>query len=227
MIMEKIKYNWESIKNKIEQAAFKSGRKASEVTLVAVSKTVDIETVRRAHSLGINDFGENRVNELLSKRESLPGINWHLIGRLQTNKVKDIVGRTTLIHSLDRWRLAQELDKRGLVLEQEVPVLIQLNISGEEQKAGFKPTELGEVLAAAEQFKALRIYGLMTMAPLDPDPERARPLFRELFQLRQKFIDRNYKNVNLKYLSMGMSQDYAVAIEEGANLVRIGSALFH
>ncbi len=225
--MEKIKYNWESIKNKIEQAAFKSGRKASEVTLVAVSKTVDIETVRRAHSLGINDFGENRVNELLSKRESLPGINWHLIGRLQTNKVKDIVGRTTLIHSLDRWRLAQELDKRGLVLEQEVPVLIQLNISGEEQKAGFKPTELGEVLAAAEQFKALRIYGLMTMAPLDPDPERARPLFRELFQLRQKFIDRNYKNVNLKYLSMGMSQDYAVAIEEGANLVRIGSALFH
>ncbi|ABI68268.1 YggS family pyridoxal phosphate-dependent enzyme [Syntrophomonas wolfei] len=225
--MEKIKNNWESIKNKIEQAAFKSGRKASEVTLVAVSKTVDIETVRRAHSLGINDFGENRVNELLSKRESLPGINWHLIGRLQTNKVKDIVGRTTLIHSLDRWRLAQELDKRGLVLEQEVPVLIQLNISGEEQKAGFKPTELGEVLAAAEQFKALRIYGLMTMAPLDPDPERARPLFRELFQLRQKFIDRNYKNVNLKYLSMGMSQDYAVAIEEGANLVRIGSALFH
>ena len=225
--MEKIKYNWESIKNKIEQAAFKSGRKASEVTLVAVSKTVDIETVRRAHSLGINDFGENRVNELLSKRESLPGINWHLIGRLQTNKVKDIVGRTTLIHSLDRWRLAQELDKRGLVLEQEVPVLIQLNISGEEQKAGFKPAELGEVLAAAEHFKALRIYGLMTMAPLDSDPERARPLFRELFQLRQRFIDRNYKNVNLKYLSMGMSQDYAVAIEEGANLVRIGSALFH
>ena len=225
--MEKIKYNWESIKNKIEQAAFKSGRKASEVTLVAVSKTVDIETVRRAHNLGINDFGENRVNELLSKRESLPGVNWHLIGRLQTNKVKDIVRKTTLIHSLDRWRLAQELDKRGLVLEQEVPVLIQLNISGEEQKAGFKPTELGEVLAAAEQFKALRIYGLMTMAPLDPDPERARPLFRELFQLRQKFIDRNYKNVNLKYLSMGMSQDYAVAIEEGANLVRIGSALFH
>lgn len=225
--MEKIKNNWESIKNKIEQAAFKSGRKASEVTLLAVSKTVDIETVRRARSLGINDFGENRVNELLSKRESLPGINWHLIGNLQTNKVKDIVGKTTLIHSLDRWRLAQELDKRGLALEQEVPVLIQLNISGEEQKAGFKPAELGEVLAAAEQFKALSIYGLMTMAPLDPDPESARPVFRELFQLRQKFIDRNYKNVNLKYLSMGMSQDYAVAIEEGANLVRLGSALFH
>ncbi|MDD2510621.1 MAG: YggS family pyridoxal phosphate-dependent enzyme [Syntrophomonas sp.] len=225
--MQKIKYNLEVIKNKIEQAAFKSGRKASEVTLVAVSKTVDIEAVKRAHNMGINDFGENRVNELLLKRESLPGLNWHLIGRLQTNKVKDIVGRTTLIHSLDRWKLAQELDKRGIVLGEEVPVLIQLNVSGEEQKAGFEPGELREVLAAAGQFKALRIYGLMTMAPLDSDPERARPIFRELFQLRQKFSDRNYRNVNLKYLSMGMSQDFAVAIEEGANLVRIGSALFH
>ncbi len=226
MATEKIKTNWENIKKNIERAAFISGRTAEEVTLVAVSKTVDIEKVRQVHNLGINDFGENRVNELLSKREALPDVNWHLIGRLQTNKVKDIAGKVALIHSLDRWRLAQELEKRGGLLGQKLPVLIQLNISGEEQKAGFKPTELEEVLGAAEKFNNLRIYGLMTMAPMDPDPEKARPVFKELYRLRQKYMARDYKNVELKVLSMGMSQDYVVAIEEGANLVRIGSALF-
>ncbi|MEN6327518.1 MAG: YggS family pyridoxal phosphate-dependent enzyme [Syntrophomonas sp.] len=224
--MQNLKTNLQIIKQNIERAALRSGRTASEITLVAVSKTVDIDMVNLAREMGINNFGENRVAELARKREAIPAVNWHMIGRLQTNKVKDIVGKACLIHSLDRWNLAEELDKRGGIIGEPVPVLLQINIAGEEQKAGIAPGEVEDFLEASSRLSWLRILGFMTIAPLFEEGEASRPIFRELFQLKKIFSDKNYKNVDLHYLSMGMSQDYEVAIEEGANIVRVGSAIF-
>lgn len=219
--------NLKIIKERIGRAAVRSGRIPSDITLVAVSKTVDSETVRRAYEMGVTDFGENRVQQLHSKADQLPQARWHFIGRLQTNKAKDVVGRAVLIHSLDRWNLAEELDKRGQRQENEVPCLLQVNIAGEEQKAGVEPDEVETFLDSVGQFKALRIYGLMTMAPLLDDSEKARPVFKKLYQIKEKLSKNRYNNVELRYLSMGMSQDFEIAIEEGANIVRIGSSIFH
>jgi pyridoxal phosphate enzyme (YggS family) len=219
--------NLKIIKERIGRAAVRSGRIPSDITLVAVSKTVDSETVRRAYEMGVTDFGENRVQQLHSKADQLPQARWHFIGRLQTNKAKDVVGRAVLIHSLDRWNLAEELDKRGQRQETEVPCLLQVNIAGEEQKAGVEPDEVETFLDSVGQFKALRIYGLMTMAPLLDDNEKARPVFKKLYQIKEKLSKNRYNNVELRYLSMGMSQDFEIAIEEGANIVRIGSSIFH
>jgi pyridoxal phosphate enzyme (YggS family) len=149
-----------------------------------------------------------------------------MIGRLQTNKVKEIVGRVCLIHSLDRWNLAEEINKRGLLLGKKVPVLLEVNIAGEEQKAGVKPHDIESILDSAGQLEAIKICGLMTVAPFFEDPEQTRPVFGELRQLKEQFSKKKYKNVALKHLSMGMTQDFEVAIEEGATIVRIGSAFF-
>lgn len=221
-----IQENLTEVRNKIQQAALKSGRNYEDVTLVAVSKTVDIEAVRTAYSLGIRDFGENRVQELRKKQAALPEARWHMIGRLQTNKVKDVVGQAALIHSLDRWNLAEELDRRASLVGVTVPVLLQVNISGEEQKAGFDPGELDNFFASADQLQAVKILGFMTMAPLSYEAEKARPIFKELNHLYRLYSRKTYPNTQLQYLSMGMSQDFEVAIEEGANLVRIGTAIF-
>lgn len=214
------------VKNRIAAAAARSGRSASDITLVAVSKTVASETVRRAYELGVTDFGENRVQEFNCKMGELPQAHWHLIGRLQTNKVKDVVGKAALIHSLDRWNLAEALNKRGLQQGVTVPCLLQINIAGEEQKAGIEPDEVEIYLESLGQLEALRIEGLMTMAPLLDEGEKARPVFKELYHIKEIMSKNRYNNVNLHYLSMGMSQDYEVAIEEGANIVRVGSAIF-
>lgn len=211
---------------RIERAAQKTGRSGEDITLVAVSKTVDIATVRKAYDLNIHNFGENRVQEFTRKINSLPEARWHLIGRLQTNKVKDVVGRAYLIHSVDRWDLALAINKRGQFLDIQVPILLEINISGEESKAGLQAKEVDEFLQSAGELTNIQILGLMTMAVQDSDPEVSRPIFRELAWLRESLAHKRYPNVDLKYLSMGMSQDYEIAIEEGANIVRIGSALF-
>lgn len=216
-----------NVRERIEKACLRAGRNPQDVTLVAVSKTVDIETVKRAYELGVTHFGENRVQELKSKIPLLPQANWHMIGRLQTNKVKDVVGKVVLIHSLDRWHLAEEIDKRAKMLNINVSTLLQINVAGEEQKAGISPDDVEYFLGSIGQLANIRILGFMTMAPLLDDPEEARPVFRELAHLKQKFSKKDYPNVELKYLSMGMSQDFEVAIEEGANIVRIGSSIFH
>ena len=160
------------------------------------------------------------------KADALPGVRWHMIGRLQTNKVKDVVGRTVLIHSLDRWRLAEALNKRAAFAGIEVPALLQVNIAGEEQKAGLDPADVKSFLESVGQLENLRIYGLMTIAPYTEVPEETRPVFRQLWELRETLRIRDYANVELRYLSMGMSNDFEIAIEEGANLVRVGTALF-
>lgn len=221
-----IKENFQSINQRIARAAHQSGRQASDITLVAVSKTVSIDKINQTHKLGINDFGENRVKELLQKADQIPAVNWHMIGRLQTNKVKEIIGKVKMIHSLDRWNLIEEIEKRGQSAGVKVPALLEINISQEEQKAGFSSGEVKEVLEAAAYFKSLEIRGFMTMAPLSDDPETSRPVFRELAELKRKFEKNQYNNVRLDYLSMGMSGDFEVAIQEGANIVRIGTALF-
>ncbi len=221
-----LKQNIEGIQARIEKAAARSGRKASDIILLAVSKTVDTDMIRQAYDLGLRHFGENRVQELQRKIMSLPEAHWHMIGRLQTNKVKDLVDKVQLIHSLDRWRLAEEMDKRGQQAGLEVPALIEVNISGEKQKAGFAINEVELLLEEAARFKSLRIYGFMTMAPLTGDAELSRPIFRELAHMKKRLERNTYANVELKYLSMGMSDDFEVAIEEGTNIVRIGTALF-
>lgn len=214
------------IRQRIDQAACRSGRSPREITLVAVSKMADDREVRLAYELGVRDFGENRVQELVRKMRILPEARWHMIGRLQTNKVKDLVGRAYLIHSLDRWSLAKEIDYRAGQVGIKVPVLVQVNVSEEASKTGLALEEVRDFLMAIEDLPSIQVKGLMTMAALHSDAQASRPVFRKLAELRSTLLEDSFKNVQLDYLSMGMSQDFEVAIEEGANIVRIGSALF-
>jgi len=224
--VQELKQRIADIQKRIDQAARKSGRAGQDIRLIAVSKTVDIDQAQAVFDIGIRDFGENRSQELKRKLEAIPQANWHMIGRLQTNKVKDVVGKACLIHSMDSWHLAQELNHRGQYLQIEVPVLLQVNISGEEQKTGLEASDVKEFLDSVGELAALRVYGLMTMAPLSSVGEESRPVFAELANIQAQLKDKSYRNVDLQYLSMGMSQDYEVAIEEGSNMVRIGSAIF-
>ncbi len=215
-----------TINHNIEQAALRSGRTLADIMLVAVSKTVDIEIAKKAHQLGIDNFGENRTREFVFKQQGLPEAKWHFIGHLQTNKIRDVIGRTHLIHSLDRWRLAEEINKASRAIGQKTGVLLQVNISGEKRKYGLKPDEVENFLADARQLEMISIKGFMTMAPLDAGEEEIRGIFREMARIRKTMLKLDFKHCDLKYVSMGMSQDYEIAIEEGANIVRIGSSLF-
>ncbi|MGI6413826.1 MAG: YggS family pyridoxal phosphate-dependent enzyme [Syntrophomonadaceae bacterium] len=221
-----IKANLQRIEKRVAEAAYRSGRHPDDVTLVAVSKTVYIPEIKDTINCGILDFGENRVQDLIRKIKCIPQARWHMIGRLQSNKVKDIVGKVVLIHSLDRWKLAETINSRGQHLGITVPTLLQVNISGEVQKTGVDPSDVESYLDSIGQLRSIKVCGFMTMAPQSEDPEQARPVFRQLFELREKLKGRRFTNVELKYLSMGMSRDFEVAIEEGANIVRIGSAIF-
>ncbi|GAW30989.1 YggS family pyridoxal phosphate-dependent enzyme [Carboxydocella sp. JDF658] len=214
-----IAVNLARVREEIRTAALRAGRRPEEITLVAVSKTVPPEGIQAALAAGVTDLGENRVQELLAKQPELPpGLRWHLIGTLQTNKVKYIIDRIHLLHSLDRWELAREISKRasarGLILK----ALIQVNVSGEETKHGLAPGDVPVFFREVQELPGLQIEGLMTMAPFVADAEQARPYFRQLRELARE--------LGLKHLSMGMSNDYQVAIEEGATLVRIGSDIF-
>ena len=224
--MEDIRQRLNQIRQNIGRAARHSGRTEKDIILVAVSKTVGPDAVMAAYDMGVTDFGENRVQELIRKSSHLPEARWHFIGRLQTNKVKDVVGRTCLIHSLDRWTLAEEINKRAIRMGIRIPALVQVNITGEGSKTGLDPGEVPAFLQSADQLPALQIMGLMTIAQEDPDPEASRPVFRELARLRRRMAANSPAYVHRGCLSMGMSQDYQVAIEEGADIVRIGSALF-
>jgi pyridoxal phosphate enzyme (YggS family) len=223
--IEYLTRNINQIRQKIEAAALVSGRKASEITLVAVTKKVDYDVAKACYDVGLKDLGENRVQELQRKLPHIPEANWHLIGRLQTNKVKDIVGKVSLIHSLDRWNLAEEINKRYQQAGLIAPVLLQVNISGEQQKAGVDPREVNSFLDSIGQLTAIRVQGLMTIAPEVDNAEETRPIFRELYQMK-KAIGNKFEHVRMDFLSMGMSQDYEIAIQEGSNMVRIGSAIF-
>jgi len=217
--------NLESVRRRIALAAARSGRRPEDVRLVAVTKTVGLEEVRALHDLGHRDMGENRPQELLRKQDALSSldIRWHMIGHLQTNKANKLVGRVALFHSLDSTRLGEALERAAARAGTFVEALVQVNVSREPTKGGFAPEELDAALDTLTRLEHVRITGLMTMAPMVEDPERTRPIFRALRQIRDAHLARV---PGLVHLSMGMTQDFEVAIEEGADIVRIGTAIF-
>lgn len=215
--------NFQTVQQRIRAAALRSGRNPAEVKLVIVTKTVPVERIVPIINAGGNSLGENRVQELELKQAKLPQAEWHLIGHLQTNKAKNVIGNTALIHSLNRWSLAKTLSRLAVNQGLKANVLVQVNISGEESKHGLAPAEVEDFMAAAAELEGLNITGLMTMAPYVNNPEEVRPIFKELYQMRQRL---QVKWPNVKYLSMGMSNDFEVAVEEGADIVRVGSAIF-
>ncbi len=222
-----IRKNYENIMARVREAAKRSGRDPGEIKVIAVSKTVTADRVKAAFDAGLADFGENRVQELCDKTDILDiGCNWHLIGHLQTNKVKYIADRVSMIHSLDSIELAVEIQKRAQKAGRRMDVLVQVNVAGEESKFGIKPEETLNFVKAAAELENIRIKGLMTIAPMAENPENIRWVFANLRKLLIDIRKENIDNIDMDYLSMGMSNDFEVAIEEGSNMVRIGTALF-
>lgn len=218
--------NIREILGNIEAAQQRSPRAAQQVHLLAVSKTKPIEAVREAWAAGQTWFGENRVQELVPKQEALSDAQWHLIGHLQTNKVKYIIGKTALIHSLDNMGLADEIEKRSAAKGVITDCLVQVNIAEEEQKSGLFVPELDSFIDAMAERPHIRIMGLMTIGPVVEDPEDIRPVFAELRRLFERQKARELPFAQMQWLSMGMSHDYHIAVEEGANIVRVGSSIF-
>ena len=216
----------EEVLERIEKACSRAGRDPKEVRLLGASKTVPAKKIRRFYECGLRTFGENRAQEFLKKYEELSdlAIDWHFIGRLQTNKVKYLIGKVSLIHSLDREPLADEIDKRagkaGVIQE----VLIEVNVGGEETKGGVEPESLKALFEYALSKDNVRVLGLMAIPPYLEDPEKVRPFFARLRELRDE-LEREF-GAELPHLSMGMSHDFEVAIEEGATIVRVGTLLF-
>ena len=222
-----VKENLENVEKNIKLACEKSGRDLKDVTLIAVSKTKPNELVMEAYETGIRDFGENKVQELVRKCEELPkDIRWHMIGHLQTNKVKQLLGNTVLIHSIDSIRLADTIDTEARKKNIHVDGLLEINVAKEASKYGFVEEELEEVLPLFGRYKNLHIRGLMTIAPNVDDAEDNRKIFKKLKKLSVDISEKNYDNIEVKFLSMGMTGDYMVALEEGANFVRVGTGIF-
>lgn len=212
---------------RIHAACRRAGRNPDEVTLICVSKTKPAEMLQEVYDCGPRDFGENKVQEMCGKMEALaPDIRWHMIGHLQTNKVKYIVGKTALIHSVDSLHLLEEIEKQSAKKEIVTPVLIEVNIAEEESKFGIRREETLSLVKSAAKLLHIRIRGLMTIAPFAKDPEENRPYFRQIRQLSVDIAGENIDNVSMECLSMGMTGDYEVAIEEGATMVRVGTGIF-
>ncbi|MGC8839194.1 MAG: YggS family pyridoxal phosphate-dependent enzyme [Anaerolineae bacterium] len=226
MDAETLERNLRQVRERIARAAERVGRDPAEVTLVAVTKTVPVEVIRLAYGMGLRDFGENRVEEALPKARALPSdVRWHCIGHVQRRKARLAVELSYLVHSVDSVRLAQRLQRFCEEQGRDLPILLEVNISGEETKYGFRPEEVAAAVPEIAACHRLRIQGLMTIAPLVADPEEARPCFRALRTLRDALAAR-YPDLDWRHLSMGMTGDFEVAVEEGATLVRIGQALF-
>ena len=221
--MDYIERNIADIRARVAAAAIRSGRTPEEVTIVAVSKFVEADKIRRAMELGLDILAENRVQEMNSKFDALPGAQWHIIGHLQTNKVKYAVGRAALIHSVDSLRLLEEIDRQAEKLGIIQEILLEMNISGEESKYGLTNEEFRYIINKLEEFPSVRLRGIMTMAPNYEDKELCRPVFRRAKEIFDELRD---KNKDISVLSMGMSGDFEIAVEEGATHVRIGSAIF-
>jgi PLP dependent protein len=219
------------VQESLERSARKSGRNPEEITLMAVSKTFPPERIREAYVAGMRLFGENRVQEFAEKADALrdlPDAEWHLIGHLQTNKAMKAAELFSAVDSVDSLRLAEKLNTIAEKLGKKLGVLVEINVGGEEAKSGVAPdsSELDEILVAAPKLSHLRFQGLMTVPPFTDDPEGARPYFRKLRALRDKIAARKLPAINMDVLSMGMSHDFEVAIEEGSTCVRVGSAIF-
>ena len=222
-----LKENLANVEKNIEQACKNAGRSRDEVTLIAVSKTKPVEMLQEIYDENIRDFGENKVQELCSKMEQLPSdIRWHMIGHLQRNKVKYIVGKVELIHSVDTYRLAEESNIQAKKQNVIVPILVEVNIAHEESKFGISAEDAILLVEEISKLENIRIKGLMTIAPYVENPEDNRLYFRKIKQLSVDITNKNIDNVFMEILSMGMTGDYMVAIEEGATMVRVGTGIF-
>jgi len=219
--------NIDQIKKRITNICESCGRDPGHVRLVAISKTHPEETIREAYDAGIRDFGENRVQELTSKMNHLPSdVTWHMVGTVQTNKIRDMVHRVDWVHSISKTKYLKELEKRAARLDRHIRVLIQVNISDEDQKSGCDPGSLPDILEYAAGLKHVSVHGLMGMASFTDDRDLIRRQFRLLRQLRDDHRTYESETVRLDELSMGMSGDYDIAIEEGATMIRLGSTVF-
>ena len=219
--------NLKEVRKKIEEACRTAGRDPDEVTLIAVSKTKPVSLLQEAYDAGARCFGENKVQEIMDKYPQLPSdIQWHMIGHLQRNKVKYIVDKAALIHSVDSLRLAQTIEEEAAKHNIRVPILIEVNVAEEETKFGLKTEEVLPLVQAVSAFPHVEIRGLMTIAPYVNDPEDNRGVFRELKKLSVDIAAKNINNVTMSVLSMGMTGDYEVAVQEGATMVRVGTGIF-
>lgn len=225
--MDDIKVNITDIKEEIKQICHGCGRNPEDITLIAVSKTIDTERINYAVDCGISNLGENKVQEIMDKHESVAkNVKWHLIGHLQTNKVKYIIDKVELIHSVDSIKLAEEISKRAEKYNITKDVLVQINVAEEESKFGISLDEAVNFVKSISGFDNIRIKGLMTIAPYSENPEGVRLVFRQLREKFDELSQMDLPNTDMKYLSMGMSNDYRIAIEEGSNMIRIGTAIF-
>ena len=222
-----LKEQLEDVKSKISEACKRSGRSEDEVTLIAVSKTKPVEMLQEAYDLGVRIFGENKVQELTGKYDILPkDIHWHLIGHLQTNKVKYIIDKAELIHSVESIKLATTISKEAVKKDVIANILIEVNVAEEDTKFGIKTEEVMEFVKEVSLLPNIKVCGLMTIAPFVENPEENRPVFAKLRKLSVDINAENIDNVNMSILSMGMTNDYEVAIEEGATMVRVGTGIF-
>ena len=219
--------NLQQVNANIEKACAAVSRDPGEVTLVAVSKTKPVSMLQEAYDAGACVFGENKVQEIMDKYDQLPSdIQWHMIGHLQRNKVKYIAGKVALIHSVDSLRLAKTISEEAVKHNCEIPILIEVNVAGEESKFGVSVEETLPLIEEIAKLPAIHVEGLMTIAPYVEDPEENRPVFRKLKELSVDIAAKNINNVRMAILSMGMTGDYEVAVEEGATLVRVGTGVF-
>ena len=223
-----IRENIDCILKRVHDACEKTGRNPEDITVVAVSKTVNYQRAKEAVEAGINNLGENRVQELVSKYEELKStdVKWHMIGHLQKNKVKYIIDKTELIHSVESLELAEEINKRAIKNNLTANVLIELNIGEEESKFGINEENVYNFLSSMEKFENIKVLGLMTVAPFCENPENVRWVFKKMKNIYDKASTMKLQNVQMKYLSMGMTNDFEIAIEEGSNIIRVGTAIF-
>ena len=219
--------NYKEVETRVATACARAGRERESVTLIAVSKTKPVEDIQELIQIGVVDFGENKVQEMCSKMEAIPeDLHWHLIGHLQRNKVKYIAGNAHLIHSVDSMRLAQEIQKEATKIGRVCPVLIEVNIGDEESKSGVAYEDAESLVEEVSTLDHIKICGLMCIAPFTDEPESNRGYFRQMRNLRDRIAAKGLPGVEMKELSMGMTGDFEVAIEEGATLVRVGTAIF-
>lgn len=222
-----LKENLYQVQRNMKNACGREGRAESDVTLIAVSKTKPVPMLEEIYALGVRDFGENKVQELVDKAGQLPGdIRWHMIGHLQRNKVKYIVDKVYMIHSVDSLRLAEEISREAVKQGVTVNILIEVNVAGEESKFGVSPEETPELVREIACLPGLKVRGLMTIAPFVENAEDNRIFFSALKKLCVDITNKNIDNVRMDYISMGMTGDYEVAIEEGATFVRVGTGIF-
>lgn len=225
--MNTIRDHLNEVRENIQKACEKAGRSPQEVTLIAVSKTKPLFMLEEAYEAGARDFGENKVQEILEKHPKMPeDARFHMIGHLQRNKVKQVLPHAVLIHSVDSYRLAEQISQEAGKLGITAKILLEVNVAKEESKFGMMPEDVEEMAGQIAALPHLKIEGLMTIAPFVDDPEKNRPVFRKLYQLSVDIKKKNIDNVNMGVLSMGMTGDYQVAVEEGSTMIRVGTGIF-